>query len=361
MPSVLEMALVSTKGIVLFSDLSKAATSRISPFYESITRMAIGDNLSLALDTTKTIVASRISKGAVLITVTDKKVGIVLTKMGGVADKFGLLLDELMAVEESKAGAIAANREAATNMDQPSYSPEPLKEEVEPPAPVSEDAQQVTPAIEEAEPPAPEAQESQEVAPVVENIQRSPPASLKPPEDQSMTAETPAVMTKKPKEVEKEQEAGKEVAAAIVEGLDQYTILEAVPKPKTDGTTLDGEMIKFVRLVDGTKTVDAVAKEADVRLDRAMKKLSLLIQEGILKLKYDDPVYYIVPKLSGKLDSELQSMAFTKADLPKVTPDVLKQVDGKKNILTIARELDLEPEKLREVLKTLEKRKMVKL
>jgi hypothetical protein len=360
MPSVLEMALVSAKGIVLFSDLSKAATSRISPFHESITRMAIGDNLSLALDTAKTIVASRISKEAVLITVTDKKVGIILTKMGGVADKFGRLLDELMAVEESEVGAIAANREVVARMDQPSYSPEPPKEVVEPPAPVLEDAQQTVPAIEKVEPPAPEARKPQGVAPIAE-VQPSPPASSSPLEDTTIAAKTPAVMTKKTKEVEKEQTAGKEEVAPVAKGLDQYTILEVMPRPKTDGTTLDGEMIKFVRIVDGTKTVDMVAKEADVRLDRAIKKLSLLIQEGILRLKYDDPVYSIVPRLSGKLDSELQSMAFTKADLPKVTPDVLKLVDGKKNILTIARELDLEPEKLREVLKTLEKRKMVKL
>jgi hypothetical protein len=361
MPSVLEMALVSTKGIVLLSDLSKAAMSRISPFFESIKQMAIQDNLSLALDTTKTIVVSRISKEAVLVTVTDKKVGIILTKMGGVADKFGRLLDELMAVEESKVGAIAANREAATRMDQPSYSPEPPKEVLEPLAPVLEDTQQPVPAIEKAEPPAPEARKPQGVGPIAEQVQPSPPASRSPLEDTTIAAETQAVMTKETKEFEKEQTARKEEAAPVAEGLDQYTILEAVPKPKTDGTTLDGEMIKFVRLVDGTKTVDTVAKEADVRLDRAIKKLSLLIQEGILKPKYDNPVYNIVPRLSGKLDSELQSMAFTKADLPKVTPDVLKLVDGKKNILTIARELDLEPEKLREVLKTLEKRKMVRL
>lgn len=54
-------------------------------------------------------------------------------------------------------------------------------------------------------------------------------------------------------------------------------------------------------------------------------------------------------------------MAFSKADLPNLTPDVLKQIDGKKNVLTLASELDIDPEKLRDILKILEKRKMIKL
>lgn len=341
MPSVLEMALVSTKGIVLFSDLSKVAMSRISPFYESITRMAIGDNLSLALDTTKTIVASRISNGAVLITVTDKKVGIILTKMGGVADKFGRLLDELIVAEESKT-ATGLPPKGAPAITAPSPSPpEPVEEEVEPSVPV----------VEEVQPP----------APIVEKVQPPPAPPRRPPEARRKAVEPPTTITEEAKEVAKEPEAKKEEVVGVYTSLDAYTILEAVPKPKVEGTTLDGEMIKFVRLVDGSKSVDVVAKEANVKLDRALKKLGLLIQEGILRLKYDDPVYNVVPKMAGKLDSELQSMAFAKADIPKLAPDVLNRIDGKKNVLTLARELDIEPEKLRDILKNLEKRKMIKL
>jgi hypothetical protein len=104
MPTVLEMAVVSNSGKVLYSDLGKLGMNKISPFYESLLLMGLGDNLSLALDNTKTIVASRVSNRAILIVITDKKVGIVLTKMSGVGDKFGRLLDELIVMEEAKSG-----------------------------------------------------------------------------------------------------------------------------------------------------------------------------------------------------------------------------------------------------------------
>jgi hypothetical protein len=350
MPSVLEMALVSTRGIVLYSDLSKVAMSRISPFYESITRMAIGDNLSLALDTTKTIVASRISNGAVLITVTDKKVGIILTKMGGVSDKFGRLLDELIASEEARGTPGGIPREAYV-VPPPGATPLEPTEGVETPTPVIESPSRPEPVTKEAEPPTPAVEET-----------RPPPAPApKPVEAKRIVVERPVATIKEVKEIEAEPKAAAEEVAGLAPSLDPSTILEVVPKPKTDGITLDGEMIKFVRLVDGSKTIDDVAKAADVRLDRAMKKLGILMQEGILKVKYDDPVYMVVPKVAGKLDSELQSMAFAKADLPKLTPEVMKLVDGKKNVLAMAKELDLEPERLRDILKTLEKRKMIKL
>ena len=102
MPTVLEMAVVSSSGRVLYSDLSKLALTKISPFYDSLQLMGVGDDLSLALDDTRTIVASRVSSKAILIVITDKKVGIILTKMGGVGDKFGGLLDEIVVSEESK-------------------------------------------------------------------------------------------------------------------------------------------------------------------------------------------------------------------------------------------------------------------
>jgi hypothetical protein len=348
MPSVLEMALVSTKGIVLYSDLSKAVMGRISPFYESMTQMTIGDNLSLALDSTKTIVASRISNGAVLITVTDKKVGIVLTKMGGVADKFGRLLDELIATEESKNRALSTFREAAARTAPSPPPPEPVIEEAPQPEPVIEEAPQPEPVIEEAPPPAPVMKE----APAVPF--REPRAAPR------RTVEKPVAIAKEVREAEESEAVNVEVAGMYV-SLGSSTILEAVPKPKVEGITLDGDMIKLLRSVDGIKSVDVLAKQANVKLDRALKKLGLLTQEGILKLKYDDPVYNATPKVSAKLDSELQSMAFSKSDLPGLTPDVLKQIDGKKNVLTLAKELDIEPEKLRDILRILEKRKMIKL
>jgi hypothetical protein len=102
MPTVLEMAIVSNSGKVLYSDLGKPAMNKISPFYESLLLMGLGDNLTLALDDTKTIVVSRVSNRAILVVITDKKVGIILTKMGGVGDKFGRLLDEVVVMEESK-------------------------------------------------------------------------------------------------------------------------------------------------------------------------------------------------------------------------------------------------------------------
>lgn len=104
------MALISNTGKVLYSDLSRPAMSRISPFYDSMLIMGLGDNLSLALDNVKTIIASRISNRAILIALTDKKVGIVLTKMSGVADKFGRLLDELITMDESRSGPDQSSR-----------------------------------------------------------------------------------------------------------------------------------------------------------------------------------------------------------------------------------------------------------
>nr|MDO8099410.1 hypothetical protein [Candidatus Njordarchaeota archaeon] len=138
-PAVLEIALVSTTGKALYSDLSKPAMSKISPFYESLLMMARGDNLSLALDSTRTIVASRVSARTILIALTDKRVGIVLTKMGSVADKFGRLLDELMALEESKGGAspVPAEQVAPEEVSNP-LAPAPVPEEVQPPPPPSE-------------------------------------------------------------------------------------------------------------------------------------------------------------------------------------------------------------------------------
>lgn len=140
MPTVLEMAVVSNSGKVLYSDLSKLAMNKISPFYKSLLLMGLGDNLSLALDNTKTIVASRVSSRAILIVITDKKVGIILTKMSGVGDKFGRLLDELIAMEESKSGegspstAVVAEAQPASSAAT-SSPPQVEIEETETPVP----------------------------------------------------------------------------------------------------------------------------------------------------------------------------------------------------------------------------------
>lgn len=125
LPTVLEMAVVSNSGRVLYSDLSKLAMTKVSPFYDSLQLMGLGDNMSLALDSTKTIVASRVSNGAVLIVITDKKVGIILTKMGGVGDKFGRLLDELVAIEESKIGESLPSRAPVVEAQPASSAPTP--------------------------------------------------------------------------------------------------------------------------------------------------------------------------------------------------------------------------------------------
>nr|MDO8135841.1 hypothetical protein [Candidatus Njordarchaeum guaymaensis] len=158
LPTVLEMAIVSTSGRVLYSDLSKAVMERISPLYNNMLLMGQRDNMSLALDTTKTIIVSRVSNKAILITLTDKKMGIVLTKMEGVANKFGRLLDEFIASEEAKLQASTPISEAV--VETPIVPPpEPAVQEVQPPpAVVPETPETVTVTVPpEPQPPAPTA------------------------------------------------------------------------------------------------------------------------------------------------------------------------------------------------------------
>ena len=155
MPTVLEMAIVSSSGRELYSDLSKLAVNKISPFRDSLQLMGLGDDLSLALDDTRTIVASRVSNKAILIAITDKKVGIILTKMDGVRDKFGRLLDEIIVAEESKAGEVSTPSEMEVKTkpiypSPPTHPPlsEPEKLEVRTPAPTSTPRLEVeTPAL----------------------------------------------------------------------------------------------------------------------------------------------------------------------------------------------------------------------
>jgi hypothetical protein len=140
LPTVLEMAIVSSSGRVLYSDLSKLAMSKITPFYDSLQIMGPGDDLSLALDDTRTIIASRVSSKAILIAITDKKVGIILAKLDGLRDKFSSLLDEIIVSEESKSEV-----STATSLPLPAHeireekTPTPStlarSEEITPPSP----------------------------------------------------------------------------------------------------------------------------------------------------------------------------------------------------------------------------------
>jgi len=129
-PDILEMALISITGKVFYSDLSKAVMNKISPFYNSLPKMTQGDNLSLVVDPTKSLIASRVSMKAILMVLTDKKIGIVLTKMRSVADKFGKLLDELIASEESKIQSVTPIPQAIAETTT-TPQPEPVVEEVQ--------------------------------------------------------------------------------------------------------------------------------------------------------------------------------------------------------------------------------------
>jgi hypothetical protein len=94
-PIVLEMAIYSGKQ-QMYSDLSKLSLSRMTPFAESLMLLGLGDNLSLSLDEKTSIVVSRISERAVLIIVTNQKIGTVLIKLKEVVEKYGNRIDELL-------------------------------------------------------------------------------------------------------------------------------------------------------------------------------------------------------------------------------------------------------------------------
>jgi len=94
-PMVLEMAIYSGKQQI-YSDLSRLSLSRMTPFAESFMLLGLGDNLSLSLDASKSIVVSRVSERGVLIIVTDQKIGTVLVKLKQIVEKYGERLDELL-------------------------------------------------------------------------------------------------------------------------------------------------------------------------------------------------------------------------------------------------------------------------
>ena len=100
MPDIVEMAIVSSTGKVMYSDLGKSTLARVSPFYRNMLLMSPGDSISLSMDSERNIIVSRVSNSAILVVLTNKKVGIVLTKMKGVTEKFGKLLDEVTPQQE---------------------------------------------------------------------------------------------------------------------------------------------------------------------------------------------------------------------------------------------------------------------
>jgi hypothetical protein len=134
MPDILEMAILSTSGKVLYSNLSKSVMTKISPFYDNLLILNPGDNMSLNVDATKTIIVSRISNLTIMIALTDKKIGIVLTKMKSVADKFGKLLDELVPLQEEKIQEVFTSTEAEEKPPLSEHAADSVAEAVEAPS-----------------------------------------------------------------------------------------------------------------------------------------------------------------------------------------------------------------------------------
>ncbi|WXG44801.1 MAG: hypothetical protein WED04_12360 [Promethearchaeati archaeon SRVP18_Atabeyarchaeia-1] len=227
-PTVLEMAVVSTSGRVLYTDLSKTAMAKISPFYDSLLMMGQGDNLSLALDASKTIIASRVSNKAILIVITDKKIGIVLTKMSSLRDKFGKLLDELILLEEAKPGGEQASKEAV------------VETESSPPLPAEN-------TIEEPETPAPPPQPTASVvnAPQVAPVAASVPAK------------------------------GKLTERVMVPVLTDFKILERCPEKDR----------KFLELFDGKLSLNDIAKRLRVPFFDALQIANKYKNQGKVDLK----------------------------------------------------------------------------
>jgi hypothetical protein len=139
-PDILEMALVSSTGKVVYSDLGKSALAKVSPFYNSMLIMTLGDTMSLTVDPTKTMMISRVSNSTILVALTNKKIGIVLTKLKGVGEKFGRLLDEIVPQQEPATSASFASIQAEAKPSQPAAptpapdvaAPRPMEQHEEP-------------------------------------------------------------------------------------------------------------------------------------------------------------------------------------------------------------------------------------
>jgi len=172
---------------------------------------------------------------------------------------------------------------------------------------------------------------------------------VKPPEE--IAVETPI----KPKEEEVKVEE-------IEISLSPWTVLEPFSSIQTSTVTMDKDMITLLRLIDGWKTIEDLSKEANMPLETTLQKLSYLVSRGVVKSKYDDPVYQKRPKLLGKVKIEAAFMSFGAAlGKARSLGDILKLVDGERTILDIARELGARPEVLKTLLQNLEKRKILEL
>ncbi|RLE75734.1 MAG: hypothetical protein DRZ80_02260 [Thermoprotei archaeon] len=144
--------------------------------------------------------------------------------------------------------------------------------------------------------------------------------------------------------------------------LSPWTVLEPPTSTQISTVTMDRDMIMLLRLVDGWKTVEDLSKEAGIPLDIAIQKLSYLLSKGVVKSKYDEPIYQKKPKLLGKVKVEAVFMSFGAAlGKARSLDDILKLVDGKRTILEIARELNARPEVLKRLFENLERRKILEL
>jgi len=144
--------------------------------------------------------------------------------------------------------------------------------------------------------------------------------------------------------------------------LSPWTVLEPPISTQIPTVTMDRDMIMLLRLVDGWRTVEDLSKEAGIPLDIAIQKLNYLLNKGVVKSKYDEPIYQKKPKLLGKVKVEAAFMSFgTALGRARSLDDILKLVDGKRTILEIARELNARPEVLKRLFENLERRKILEL
>lgn len=144
--------------------------------------------------------------------------------------------------------------------------------------------------------------------------------------------------------------------------LSSWTVVESMPSVQTPTITMDKDMITLLRCVNGWKTIEELSKETGIPLEETIRKLSYLVSKGILKSKYDDPIYQRKPKLLGKPRIEAPFATFGIGwGRAKSLGDILRLVNGEKTILDIARELDARPEILKTLFQNLERRKIVEL
>jgi len=144
--------------------------------------------------------------------------------------------------------------------------------------------------------------------------------------------------------------------------LSSWTVVEPVPSVQTSTVTMDQDMITLLRFVDGWKTIEELSKETGIPLEETIRKLSYLVSKGVLKSKYDDPVYKKKPVLIAKRKIEFAFMSFgTKLGKARSLNDIFKHINEEKTILDIARKLDARPEVLKTLFQNLERRKIIEL